>query len=242
MAIERTLCVTSFDVDSSGYARPSALMHWMQELAGEDLAQFGLTYPMMRQRGYVFVLFAMKLQIQSPMRAGDEYLLKSYSVGTHGATFTRDFYFISRGRTVATASTKWVLLDFKERKILHPSRLDAPLRHFPEMSTGMDVAKRLDTSLTEKTDRRRVYPSMLDENNHLNNCVYADLTTDYLPQAPDRFVSELEILFTHEAALCEELEIRKEDKENGLVVYAHNLSRDLPCFSARAVTSPVSKE
>ena len=139
MAIIKNFRVESFDVDAFSLARPSALMQKMQQLAGEDLIQYGTGYSQMRAQGHVLVLFASKLHLHSPLRTNDEYRLESYSIGTHGATFTRDFYCYRNGEEVGLASTKWVLLDFEKRKIVPPSRLDAPLGHFPEKACSLTV-------------------------------------------------------------------------------------------------------
>ncbi len=241
MAVKKNFHIESFDVDAFGTVRPSALMQRMQQLAGEDLEQYGTGYSAMRAHGQVFVLFATKLHLSSPLRTNDDYRLESYSVGTHGATFTRDFYFFQKDEQVAVASTKWVLLDFEKRKILPPSRLEASLEHFPEMACSLTVPKRLPVSDAETVDQRTVYPSMLDENRHLNNCVYADLATDYLPQEEGSFVSDVEILFTHEAALWDRLEIQSLSlSPEQSRIHAHNLTRDLPCFTAQITRSPLS--
>lgn len=238
MAICKKFIVQSYDVDAFSLARPSALMQQMQQLAGEDLIQYGSGYTQMRKQGHVFVLFASKLHLHAPLRTEDEYRLESYSIGTHGATFTRDFYFYRDDKEIGVASTKWVLLDFEKRKIVPPSRFQAPLEHFPHKACDLTVPKRLDISQVQTVDQRPVYPSMLDENRHLNNCVYADLATDYVAQDGEHFVSDIEILFTHEAALGDRLEIQSyAPSQEECLIHANNLTRQLPCFSARVSRS-----
>lgn len=238
MALEKTITVNSFDVDAASHVRPSALMHWMQQLAGDDLAQYGMTYPTMRQKGYVFVLFALRLQMDLPLKEGDNYTLQTFSIGTHGATFTRDFHFIKDGISIGRATTKWVLLDFVKRRILPPARLEIELPHFPDKACGLDTDKRLEIPTDTVQDHRRVYPSMLDQNRHLNNCQYADLATDLLPPDPGQYVADLEILFTHEAALGDRLELYTHTQPEAYLVHAYNTTRQTACFSAKLKTAP----
>jgi len=244
MALSRDFQVNSYDVDSAGFVRPCALMRSMQQLAGDDSAQYGLSYRQMREDGHVFVLYAMKLEMNHPLRADDRYTLKTYSIDIHGVSFRRDFYFYKNDALIGKACTKWVLLDFIKRKILPPARLSKALPKYKDMANGVEVSKRLDVSDCTVCDKRRVYPSMLDENDHLNNCIYADITTDYLPPKRDHYVDTVEILFTHESTVNDELEISSalSEESNKVKIFAYNLTKDRPCFSAWATRRPVPTE
>ena len=244
MALTRDFQVNSFDVDASGYVRPCALMRSMQQLAGDDAAQYGLSYRQMREDGHVFVLYAMKLEMYLPLKADDCYTIKTYSIDIHGVSFRRDFYFYKGEECIGKASTKWVLLDFIKRKIVPPSKLSKALPEYKDKANGVEVSKRLDVSDCQICDKRRVYPSMLDENDHLNNCIYADILTDYFPVAKGYYINSVEILFTHEAAVNEELEISSAlyGDSDRIKVYAFNLSKDQPCFSALATRKPATRE
>ena len=79
------------------------------------------------------------------------------------------------------------------------------------------------------SDERKVYASMLDRNNHLNNCNYADLATDLLPEGRD-LVREIHISFQHEARLGEVLKMQGFETEDGCLVSGSFTDRDETCF------------
>jgi len=230
--IKKEIVVTSFDVDAAGFARPSALLRYMQQAAREDLDQFGMTYPQMRENGVVFVLYGIRMELSRPLKAYEKLSLETYSVDIRGASFQRDFYAFSDGKEVMRATSKWVLLDFVKRSIAHPSRLGVELPRYLDKDSGLTVDKRLDLSGTVHVMDRTVYQSMLDENEHLNNCVYADIVTDCLEYDLKKYVSSIEILFHHEAAPGDELSLEMKGEGDSRVVCASDVTKDRPCFSA----------
>ena len=236
MAIRKTVGISSFDVEPSGFARPSALMRAMQQAAREDLDQFGMTYPKMRSNGVVFVLYALKMEMDEPLIDGESFELGTYSIDVHGAAFRRDFHFLKNGRPFGGAVSKWVLLDFEKRKIAHPSRLGVELPSYTDKALALQLDKRLDLNGGETADVRRVYRSMTDENEHLNNCVYADLASDCADYEKNAFVCSIEILFEHEASQGDELELTRLVLPDRTLVGAFNRTRRTPCFASQIMT------
>lgn len=241
MAIKKTVGVSSFDVEPSGFARPSALLRAMQQAAREDLDQFGMTYPKMRENGVVFVLYALKIRMDEPLIDGDRFALESYSIDVHGVSFRRDFRFLKNGRMIGGAVSKWVLLDFETRRIAHPSRLGVELPSYTDMALGIELDRKIETDGGESAGTRTVYRSMTDENEHLNNCVYADIAADCADYGKDSFVSSLEIIFQHEASQGDELEMTKLAKDGETLVGAFNRTRHTPCFVSRITTGTGEK-
>ncbi|MBQ9545449.1 MAG: hypothetical protein IJV00_10025 [Clostridia bacterium] len=241
MAKKLKLRVSSFDVEPSGFARPSSLLRAMQQAAREDLDQFGMTYPRMRSNGVVFVLYALDLELNEPLIDGAAIDLETYSIGVRGAAFRRDFRFFLDGRFVGGAVSKWVLLDFEKRRIAHPSRLGVVLPDHADKALDVELDKRLDIDGAESAGERTVYRSMTDENEHLNNCVYADIATDCLSYGKDEFISSIEILFQHEASQGDVLELKRSAGEGYTLVGAFNKTKQTPCFVSRIKTEKSEK-
>ncbi|MBE6552362.1 MAG: hypothetical protein E7665_09565 [Ruminococcaceae bacterium] len=201
--LEREIQFHSYDVDADGTVKISSIMHHMQQAAGDDLSQSGLTYKAMRDLGHVFVISKSRMIFSRLPDYEAPFTLRTIPILIHGATFIRDFYLERDGEIYMKASTAWALLDYEKRILLRPSVLTIDIPHDVSCSVGFEPTKTTlpralsTTDPSEILDKRRVYRSMLDENRHLNNCLYSDLIFDYtsrIYKAP-----EIQISFMSEA-------------------------------------------
>lgn len=180
---EKTVRFGSFDLMPDHHPRPGAVLRQLQQLAREHMNTFGHTYYSMLEDGMVFILTRMAMRRFLPIPGEKDLRLVTGSNGVHGASFYRSFTLYDGDALLFTAQTEWVLLDFRSRKILRPTALvwDAPVD--PVLCGDLTASRLapLETGEIVARDERKVYLSMLDENDHLNNCVYADLVFDTLP-------------------------------------------------------------
>ena len=181
--LEKTVHFQSFDLAPDHRPRPGAILRQMQQAAREHMNAFGHTYYSMLEDGMVFILTRLSIRRFLPVPGEKDLTLVTGSNGVRGAAFYRSFALRDGDRTLLVAHTEWVLLDFASRRILRPTALiwDAPE---DPVLCGDLKAERLVTPEGGEAfarDERRIYLSMLDENDHLNNCVYVDLIFDTLP-------------------------------------------------------------
>lgn len=232
---EETVRFESYDLTSSGFVRPSAVMRRMQQAAREDLASFGITYDDMRKKNMVFVVSRMALDFKRPVKGERNLVLRTAANPTHGATFPRSFVLEDEEGICMRAVSLWALLDFEKRSLLRPSALWAEIPAFPDLSQGL-VCERLiqPDGKPDLTDERRVYASMLDQNNHLNNCNYADLATDLLPDGA-ACVKQLHIAFQSEAKLGEVLRMKGFCQDGGYLISGSFSEREGNCFLSKVV-------
>ncbi len=228
---EEMIRFESFDLSGSGFVRPSAVLRRFQQIARDDLLSLGVSYQAMREKGQAFVVSRMALQFERPVVGEVPLKLVTAANPSHGATFPRSFLLSDETGVVARAMSQWALLDFEKRALLRASAFSWDLPSFPDLSDGLScerLAKPRDAAPID-TDYRRVYPSMLDQNCHLNNCNYADLATDLIPHGKGE-VKELQISFQREAKLGETLLISRYDEEEGYLVSGTFSDRDETCF------------
>lgn len=221
----------SYDLSATGSVRPSAVMRRLQQVAREDLDSFGITYKDLRDRNMAFVVSRMSLKFLRPLRGGTDYTLITGPMPAHGATFPRSFVIKENGEPVAFAMSLWALLDFEKRCLLRASALGTDLDASPDFTEGFSC-ERLARPKDQNpiySDERRVYPSLLDENCHLNNCNYADLATDLLPGGKGE-VREMHISFQKEAKLDEILCMDGFKEGEDLLVSGTFRDRDETCF------------
>lgn len=229
---EEKLRFESFELSASGFVRPSAVMRRMQQAARDDLNSFGISYEAMREKSMAFVVSRMALVFNRPVPGEVPLVLRTAANPTRGATFPRSFILeAEEGVPVMRAMSLWALLDFEKRSLLRPSALWEEIPYFDDLSGGVSCARLIKPSNQSPCylDERKVYASMLDQNNHLNNCNYADLATDLLPEGAGE-VKELQIAFQHEARLGEVLSLNGFETPDGLLVSGGFHDREDNCF------------
>jgi len=235
--LEKTYRISSYDVNPSGLIKISALQKYMQQLAREDCNGCGATYEDMRGKNMVFVITKLGLEIYEDIRSEDVITVRTYNNRVEGVHFNREYQVFKDGKLAAAASTFWVLLNYEQRTVLRPRVFDYPLVSYNK-ETAIDIPRRLfdKDGVEYNTGARKVMFSDLDENNHLNNCVYSDIALDMLTDEPDRsFVKKVNIIFISEAVLGEELNISIIKSENSYYLNAYNQTADKPCFEAELV-------
>ncbi|MBR2634189.1 MAG: hypothetical protein IKD31_01250 [Clostridia bacterium] len=233
---EEKLRFESYDLQASGFVRPSAVLRRMQQMARDDLNDFGISYEDMRKKNMAFVVSKIALLWSRPLQGEIPLTMRTAACATHGATFPRSFVISDERGICLRAMTLWALLDFEKRSLLRPSALWKEIPVFEDLSDGLSCA-RLSAKKEESPDlfdRRRVYASMLDQNLHLNNCNYADLMTDLLPE--DRAVKEMHITFQKEAKRGDLLAISGWKEEDSVLISGHFEENGNPCFLGRIRT------
>ncbi|MBR2616259.1 MAG: hypothetical protein IKC69_06240 [Clostridia bacterium] len=235
---EESLRFESYDLEASGFVRPSAALRRMQQAAREDLNSFGISYEDMRERNMAFVVSRISLVYERPLKGETPLRLLTAACPTRGAAFPRAFRIEDDEGVCMRAMSQWALLDFEKRALLRPSALWAEIPTFEDLSDGV-VCERLARPKGVEADffdERRVYASMLDQNNHLNNCNYADLATDLLPEGSGE-VRCIHISFQHEARLGEVLRMEGYRSEEGdFLVSGAFRDREESCFLCKIST------
>lgn len=235
--LEKQITAESYDVYPNGIMKPSALMRYMQQLAREDCDALGAAYPYMRSLNTVFVLTRLGMEFERPVRSGETFTLRTYNNSIKGVTFVREFELVSGGELIARASTFWTLVRYDTRALVRPA--DFPVR-FESLGLevrGVAVPRRFDDHGLSEAERRRVRVSDLDENDHLNNCVYADIALDALKDfnGLDNWAKSVKIVFRHEARLSEELSVFTKEQGGINLVFAFIGEEKKPCFEAEIV-------
>lgn len=236
MSLEKTIRFYSYDTLPDKTIKPSSILKQMQQIAREDLDQFGLTYQNMRKENMIFVLTKLNLRIYRPMAPEQELQLNTNPRKVLGATFYRDFRITDSDYTYAECATSWVLIDFIKRRPLRPSSLPFEIPHNCEDELKLPLEKTFTLEGDEsKVGERQVFYSSLDENNHLNNTVYADFACDYLPKEfteKDKKTYSLQINFLNEAFLGNNLTFHRIVDNNKYLLTVENNTLQKKCFQS----------
>ena len=233
--LEKKITVASFDVYPNSTLKPSALQRIMQQIAREDCDQIGCTYNAMREVNMVFVLTKLGIDIKKPIFAYDELTVRSYHNKVSGITSVREFEFFRDGEEIIHATTQWVIVQFDTRKLVRPREFPFDLTEHNIDCATIDIPRAIvsDGELEER-GRRVVRLSDLDENDHLNNCVYSDISMDFIDSynRTSNYVNHLKIIFRHEARINDSLTVSVGKNGSLNTVFAYNETTDMPCFEA----------
>jgi len=232
--LEKTITIASYDVFPSGALRPSALMKYMQQMAREDCDTIGCTYAEMRRLNTVFVSVRSGIEFYAPVNVGDTIKIVTFNNDISGITFDREFEIFRGDKEVAHASTFWVLVRFDTRALVRPNDFEYKFENHHRECGEVEVPKRIAVPENYEKVERVVRVSDLDENNHLNNCIYADIALDALKSFDGLTarVKKIVILYRHEARLGETLSLSVGEGESSAVVTAVRTSDGAPCFEA----------
>ena len=234
--------IASYDVLPNSTVRPSALLRYMQQLAREDCDGLGCTYRYMRSLNTVFVLTQLGMRLDTPVFEGETVKLTTFNDGVNGLFLERGFLLERDGKTVGICSSRWVLVRYDTRALVKPRDFPVSFECVPREREIISVPRRFDRTGAVEAGERVVRLSDLDENNHLNNCVYADVAMDALDGfdgIASRF-SEIKINFLGEARRGDVLSLSRTGEGYSQTVFGDNATSGRPCFEAETVLEPFS--
>ena len=238
--LEKNITVASFDVYPNSTLKPSALQKIMQQLAREDCDAMGCTYNQMRDVNMVFVLVKLGIDIKKPIFAYDELKARTYHNRVSGITSVREFEFYRDGEEIIHATTQWVIVKYDTRRLVRPKEFPFELTEHNIDCATIEIPRSLDAKELTEREERIVRLSDLDENDHLNNCVYSDISLDILPyDRKEDYVKEIRIIFQHEAKIGDTLKLSSDEKGGRFVVSAYNSTTEMNCFEADFVLGKI---
>lgn len=208
-----TYHIDTRDLDFFDLCRPSAVLGYLQDVAGLAAEDFGGANPqMIAKYHHCWMLARTQFTLTRPLRLHDALELKTWHRGGDGAVMYRDTDLLVDGKQVGEALSAWVLADLDTRAL-------ARMSVFPELQ-GTDGGAlnratrlrplRLPPDLPE-VERRAFHYSDLDVNGHVNNTRYADLLCDALAlqAAPaGAFVTQLRLNYLKECRAGEALALK----------------------------------
>lgn len=174
--------IQSSQTDFNSRLRPGALLQMMQEVAGGHAEKLGVGHHLLLEKGVVWVLTRIEVRMERYPAFGENIQIETFPMPNRRWFFPRYFIFRDEaGQQIGCASSMWVLLDVKERRMCPPeAAIDLIPNNFdltPPMGPPSAVALAGGEPIC--TERIPVY-SDLDLNGHVNNTRYLDWCCDAL--------------------------------------------------------------
>ena len=238
---ESFITIKNTDVFDGGSLKPSALQRYMQSLAFDDCESIGCTYKALRALGAVFVITKLGMKFSRAVKEGETLKAVTYNNKVGGITFIREFEFYSGETEVIHATTEWVLVNFDTRAIVRPRDLPFDFVSLGKECASVPLPRAFAFPELDKDFEREVTSADLDDNLHLNNCVYSDIAlSGFVFDAKKVYPKETYIIFRHEAREGEKLLLKT--AENGYEKYltAENVTKNTQCFDFKAVFDDIN--
>ncbi|MFZ4859242.1 MAG: acyl-[acyl-carrier-protein] thioesterase [Desulfuromonadaceae bacterium] len=199
---ETEFTVQSYETDLRGFARPVALLNYLQSAAGEHALLLGVSVADLRKSGHTWVMSRLHLAMERYPRGGGSVRVKTWPSVRDTLFTTRDFeLFNADGAQLGRATTSWAVLSLKTRR---PVKLSGVLPLYPLIQNRALNDSFNTLPLFETSEFDLCLPVLrgdLDTNRHVNNTVYAGWALETIPEETDSAfrLANLEITFRAEA-------------------------------------------
>ena len=175
-SIERSYTVRNSDADFLQELKPSSLLSFFQEAAGDHANKMGLGFGLLSEKGCFWVLSKIHAEVAAKPRCGERVTVVTWPHRPNKAIYERSFAVKNEaGEVLIRAYSRWCILQ-KDGRIVPCSRLEQPQIDFIE-ERAVCVKDWSVPAVEERVSPAfslRVANSEYDLNRHVNNIKYAD--------------------------------------------------------------------
>lgn len=225
-------------VDRYGSLKPSTILYFAQEVAGQHCTELALDYDTLARRRLFWAVTRHRVQVtRLPMR-GETVHIETWPMPTTRVAYPRSMVaYDAEGNECFRSISLWVLMDLDTRNMILPGKsgivVSGTLR-----GTELALPNGLVPKPMTNGRSRDVCFTDLDRNGHMNNTKYMDWIDDLLPSAfhEEHPVKEFTVCYHSEAREGQNLALSWDFLDDGcLRVDAHRKGeqRDELVFSAK---------
>jgi acyl-ACP thioesterase len=177
----QTYTLKSTDCDCFGRLKPSALLGFLQEIAGNHCKGTPASWDALAEKNLFFAITRQRVQITRLPMAGETITLETWpgvttKVAYPRSTVARD----AQGNEVFRAISLWVLMDLTNRGMVLPGKSGVDLSGSVR-GGELPVPPSIGPAALACAQTRQVRFTHLDRNGHMNNTCYMDWVQDLLP-------------------------------------------------------------
>lgn len=165
--------VRSYECDRNNNLRMVTLLNIFQDMADAHAAQMGLGLEFVLEQGFAWVGSNYEIEIKRLPQIHENITMTTWPAEEKKLGAVRDFeVFGEDGERIITASSQWILIDFKRRR---PISLRENLPQYsiiPERALPTEFPKIKEVERIDEQTKFRVRFDDIDLNKHVNNAVY----------------------------------------------------------------------
>ncbi|MDX9778579.1 MAG: thioesterase [bacterium] len=227
MKFQQAFTVRIYECKADGKLKVSALLDYMQEIAGLHTIELKITIPDLFPRGLTWMLSRYHIVIDRAPVYGDTVSMQTW-VSEHCGMFSIREYRLSdtAGQSLARATSSWVLYDIHQKKTVAVAEalpLDVLL---PERAVKDDFASLPLPERCDSEQRIRVRMHDLDINRHVNNRFIAEWALEAVDPGliREHTLRSMEISFKGQAFYGDSILSRcKIEEDRGQLQILHHL-------------------
>lgn len=207
-----------YEADRASRLTPVALFNYLQEAAIGHGDATGLDGKALAELGYAWMMNRLHLRIERYPTRREVVQVETWGSNLKGLYAIREWQVTDTdGRTVASATGRWIILDTERKRIIKIPELMAQRYGEHEGRAIDDSFARMEPVEGGGFERRfHVRLSELDTNQHANSACYIDWCLEAVPRdLLDAYLPySIEITYKKEARLGEGLVARSEEATN----------------------------
>lgn len=201
--------VSEIHVDRFGRVKPSVLLYFVQEAAGQHCSILAVDHDTLSHKHLFWAVSRNKVQVTRLPRLGENITVETWPMPTTRVAYPRSVVaYDEAGNELFRSISLWVLMDNRTRAMILPGKsgitVDGTLT-----GTELTVPHAIATRPMQNAVRRTVGYSLLDRNGHMNNTRYLDWVDDLLSSDFHRAhpVQEFTVCYLNEAREADEIAV-----------------------------------
>ena len=233
--------VACYEADANQTLKPTAMLDWMQEIAGRDAARLGFGYDHLKDVHTAWVLSRTHVRFHQYPKWRDKVTLQTWHKGAFKVLYLRDFLLSDEaGVPLVSATTSWLIIDMNTRRMVRN----------PELASSSETCV-FEHAIEEPADKivfptdieaklaatHKVVWSDIDTMAHVNNVKYVCWALDAVSRSilQEHPLKEIIVNYDAEVLLDEKVELYRgmQPTNEGLIVYIQGRVEDKPKFCVK---------
>ncbi len=236
--------VDDLAVDCFGRLKPSMLLYYMQEVAGNHFSLLEDRENPIAQKHLFWAVSRHRVFVERLPKLGETVTVETWPMPTTRVAYPRAMaMYDGEGNLLARSISLWVLMDLNSRAMVLPGKSGVTVEGIAR-GNEPEIPKSLMFRDLPNTAANTVTYSLLDINGHMNNTRYLDWVDDLLPGAfhRDHRLKELTLCYLSEALEGQEVTLQWGLTEGTLQVDAHREKTDVCGKKERVFSAQVQFE
>ena len=223
------------EVDGRKRLRLFNLENYLLEVAGTVADELGFGIAVLHPRGLTWILTRLSVEMYELPTHCERVRFETWIESNAHMLSTRNFRIYSGDRLIGICKTVWAILDLQKREIVN--YFDDPIFENTIDGEVLEMPRVRMTTIPEPTGSmpHKIVYSDIDYNGHCNSCRYLQAMTDaYLPDYYGKKV-RLDINYSKEAMLGEEMQIYYLVTDDGVQYQMKNEAGETSCSAKLSI-------
>ena len=223
------------EVDGRKRLRLFNLENYLLEEAGTVADELGFGIAVLHPRGLTWILTRLSVEMYELPTHCERVRFETWIESNAHMLSTRNFRIYSGDRLIGICKTVWAILDLQKREIVN--YFDDPIFENAIDGEVLEMPRVRMTTIPEPTGSmpHKIVYSDIDYNGHCNSCRYLQAMTDaYLPDYYGKKI-RLDINYSKEAMLGEEMQIYYLVTDDGVQYQMKNEAGETSCSAKLSI-------